>query len=179
MTVRAQTPPSVLAVLAATMLLQSVAAMCLTALPAVAPAVAADLAVSPVYIGVFIALVYAAGMFTSLASGALVARLGALRVCQLGLLSCAAGLALCVIPHPAAAACGALFMGLGYGPITPAGSHLLARGDAARMSLVFSIKQTGVPLEERWPAPSFPALRWRCPGKARSLPWQWRAWPAA
>jgi MFS family permease len=42
---------------------------------------------------------------------------------------------------------GAVLIGLGYGPITPASSHLLARTTPKhQMSLVFSIKQTGVPL---------------------------------
>jgi predicted MFS family arabinose efflux permease len=42
---------------------------------------------------------------------------------------------------------GALLVGIGYGPITPASSHLLSRTTPAhRMSLVFSVKQTGVPL---------------------------------
>jgi len=40
----------------------------------------------------------------------------------------------------------AVVLGLGYGPITPASSHLLARtASPARMGLTFSIKQTGVP----------------------------------
>ena len=37
-------------------------------------------------------------------------------------------------------------LGLGYGPITPASSHVLVRtAPPARMALTFSIKQTGVP----------------------------------
>ena len=39
-----------------------------------------------------------------------------------------------------------LVIGLGYGPITPASSHILARtAPPSRMALTFSIKQTGVP----------------------------------
>jgi MFS family permease len=39
-----------------------------------------------------------------------------------------------------------LVIGLGYGPITPASSHVLARtAPPSRMALTFSIKQTGVP----------------------------------
>jgi MFS family permease len=46
-----------------------------------------------------------------------------------------------------AIALGALLVGFGYGPVTPASSHLLARTTPVhRMSLVFSVKQTGVPL---------------------------------
>ncbi len=40
----------------------------------------------------------------------------------------------------------AIVIGLGYGPITPASSHVLARTTPpSRMALTFSIKQTGVP----------------------------------
>jgi MFS family permease len=73
--------------------------------------------------------------------------MGAIRVSQWGLVLCAVGLALCAVPWLPAMVLGAVFIGLGYGPITPASSHLLARTTPkAQMSLVFSIKQTGVPL---------------------------------
>jgi MFS family permease len=42
---------------------------------------------------------------------------------------------------------GAVLLGLGYGPVTPASSHLLIRQTPPeRRALVFSIKQTGVPV---------------------------------
>jgi len=41
---------------------------------------------------------------------------------------------------------GTLIMGIGYGPVTPASSHLLVRTKPySMMSIVFSIKQPGVP----------------------------------
>ena len=125
---------------------QSMVAMALLTLPAMAPAAAQALGVSPALVGVYVALCYLAAMLASLASGALVRRLGAIRVSQYGLLACAAGLLLCALPWLPAVALGALVIGAGYGPITPASSHLLARTTPAhRMALVFSIKQTGVP----------------------------------
>ena len=40
----------------------------------------------------------------------------------------------------------AVAIGVGYGPITPASSHVLAKTTPReRMALMFSIKQTGVP----------------------------------
>src|SRR5690606_25569386 len=52
-----------------------------------------------------------------------------------------------LIPAVWAVAFGAVLIGVGYGPITPASSHLLAATTPAhRARLVFSIKQTGVPL---------------------------------
>jgi len=95
----------------------------------------------------YVALAYVGAIVASLGAGAAIVRLGAIRVSQLGLLVCAAGLVLAGVGHVAGAAAGALLIGLGYGPITPASSHLLALTTPAhRMSLVFSIKQTGVPL---------------------------------
>jgi predicted MFS family arabinose efflux permease len=64
-------------------------------------------------------------------------------------------------------AIGAVLIGLGYGPITPASSHLLTRTTPAhRMSLVFSIKQTGVPLGVAMAGGIAPSLQqwwgWQC-----------------
>jgi MFS family permease len=133
--------------LCVTLAVQALVAMALLTLPVMAPAVAGALGISATYIGVYVAVVYAGAMLASLASGPAVARFGAIRVSQVGLTLCAAGLVLCVVPNVLAMAAGAALVGLGYGPITPASSHLLARTTPAhRMSLVFSIKQTGVPL---------------------------------
>ena len=133
--------------LAITLAIQATVAMALLTIPAMAPRVAEALAVSATYVGLYIALAYAGAMAASLASGAVVARWGSIRVSQAGLLLCAIGLALSAVPAVWAVAAGALLVGLGYGPVTPASSHLLARTTAAnRMSLVFSVKQTGVPL---------------------------------
>lgn len=140
-------PPGPWLSLAITLAVQALVSMALLTLPVMAPVAAPALGVSPALVGVYVALVYAGAMGASLAAGAGVARLGAIRVSQLGLLLCAAGLALCALPSLWACAAGAVLIGLGYGPITPASSHLLSRSTPAhRMSVVFSIKQTGVPL---------------------------------
>jgi MFS family permease len=140
-------PVSATVVLIATLTVQSLVAMCLLTLPVVAPTVAQALQISTVYLGLYIAFAYAGAMAASLLSGGVVRRYGAIRASQLGLVLCAVGVALCAIESPIAAGLGAVFVGLGYGPITPASSHLLARSTPAhRMSFVFSIKQTGVPL---------------------------------
>ncbi|MFA5663050.1 MFS transporter [Castellaniella sp.] len=136
-----------LIVLLATLAVQSLVAMCLLTLPVVAPVVARSLGVSPVHVGLYVALAYAAAMASSLVSGGLVRRYGAIRASQAGLVLCACGLLVSLVPHVAVTALGALLIGVGYGPITPASSHLLIRSTPAhRLSFVFSIKQTGVPL---------------------------------
>ncbi len=130
-----------------TLTIQAMVSMALLTLPVMAPVVALALGVSTSYTGLYVAVVYVGAMASSLAAGAAVARFGAIRVSQAGLLLCALGLALCAIPFVPAIALGALLIGLGYGPITPASSHLLALTTPAnRLSLVFSLKQTGVPL---------------------------------
>ena len=130
-----------------TLAIQAMVAMALLTLPAIAPKVAADVGLSAAFIGLYIALAYAGAMVASLASGAAVARYGPIRVSQASLLLCAAGLALSTAAAVPALALGAVLVGVGYGPVTPASSHLLARTTPPhRMSLVFSVKQTGVPL---------------------------------
>ena len=142
----APTPPSAWWSLTVTTAIQAMVSMALLTLPAMAPAVARALSVPSTLVGAYVALCYFAAMLSSLVGGTLVRRLGAIRVSQLGLGLCAVGLALCALPWLPAVALGALCIGAGYGPITPASSHLLALTTPAhRMSLVFSIKQTGVP----------------------------------
>jgi MFS family permease len=130
-----------------TLVIQAMVAMALLSLPVVAPVVAQTLQVSPALVGLYVSVTYAGAMVATLMGGATVARMGAIRVSQWGLVLCAVGLLLCAVPWLPAMVLGAVLIGLGYGPITPASSHLLARTTPAhQMSLVFSIKQTGVPL---------------------------------
>lgn len=136
-----------IAALAITLAIQVLATMAALTVPVLAPAAAADTGMPATLVGVFIALVYAAAMLSTLASGNLVARYGAIRVSQVCLLLCGAGLALAAGGSAASMAASALLIGCGYGPVTPASSHILARSTPAhRMGLTFSLKQTGVPL---------------------------------
>ncbi len=130
-----------------TLVIQAMVAMALLSLPVVAPVVAQTLQVSPALVGLYVSVTYAGAMVATLMGGATVARMGAIRVSQWGLVLCALGLILCAVPWLPSMVLGAVLIGLGYGPITPASSHLLARTTPKhQMSLVFSIKQTGVPL---------------------------------
>jgi MFS family permease len=146
--------------LALTLAIQALVSMAVLTVPAMAPAMAESLRVSPTLIGAYVAILYVGAMLASLLAGPLVLRYGAIRVSQWGLLLCAAGLGLlAVAPGLFASAVGAVLVGLGYGPITPASSHLLARTTPAhRMSLVFSVKQTGVPVGGAMAGAFVPAL---------------------
>jgi len=136
-----------LAPLLVTLTIQVMAALSMMTVPVLATNAAADVGVSATYIGLFVALVYLGAMISSVAGGALVLRFGAIRVSQACLLLCAAGLAIAMLALPAAMAVAALVIGCGYGPITPASSHVLAKSTPPHLTgLVFSLKQTGVPL---------------------------------
>lgn len=130
-----------------TLAVQVLVALAVITVPVLAPVAAARTGVSAGYVGLFIGLVYGAGMVATVAAGAFVRRFGAVRVSQFGLLACALGLSFTALGTPAAFAFGALLIGIGYAPTTPASSHILARSTPAhRMALVFSLKQSGVPV---------------------------------
>lgn len=151
----------------ATLFIQAMVAMALLTLPVMAPVAAKALEVSPALVGVYVAITYAGAMFASLTSGTTVSRLGPIRVSQWGLVLCAAGLCLCAVPWLPAIGLGALLIGLGYGPITPASSQILARTTPPeQMALVFSIKQTGVPVGAMMAGAIVPTLM-------MGIGWQW------
>ena len=134
-------------VLLATLTIQALVAMALLTLPVMAPVVARSVGVPTTWVGGFVGVVYSAAMLASLLGGGAVRRWGAVRLSQVGLACSTIGLCLCAIPHPVVMFLGAIFVGLGYGPITPASSHLLIKTTPrSQLSLVFSVKQTGVPL---------------------------------
>ncbi len=130
-----------------TLAIQAIASMGILTLPVLAPLIGPAVGLSAAYVGYYIGIVYVGAMLGSLASGTFVPRWGAIRVSQVGLVLAAVGLVLSGTGMVGAMALGALLLGVGYGPITPASSHLLARTSSGRnMALIFSLKQTGVPL---------------------------------
>lgn len=145
---------SIVLPLAITFAVQAAVSVALYGAPVIAPAAAGGLGVAPAAIGYFISMAYIGSMIGSVCAGAAVSRLGPIRVSQVGLASCFIGMAL------AAAAPGlpgreaplgllmlaALCVGLGYGPAVPASSAMLARAaPPGLVTLIFAIKQTGVP----------------------------------
>lgn len=143
------------------------------AVPVLAVPLAADLGVSPAWIGVYVSLTYLSGMTSALLSGPFVLRYGAIRVCQGCLLIAALSLALLTAAWLPAAIFSALVMGVGYGPITPASSHILSSQTPPRlMPLVFSLKQTGVPLGGMLAGVAVPPL-------VLLAGWQGAAWAVA
>jgi MFS family permease len=135
--------------LTATLAIQIYVSLAATATAVLAPEIAQSFAVEPRWIGVFIGLLYAGAMFASLASGPFIERFGAIRVSQACVALCVAGTVAIATASAHALpllAMAALTIGIGYGPITPASSHVLIRtAPPERIALTFSIKQTGVP----------------------------------
>lgn len=136
--------------LASTLAIQIYTSFASSATAVLAPVIAPALHIAPKWIGAFIGLVYAGAMAGSVACGGFIERYGAIRVSQTAVVVCALGvLGIALVPADSLAllAVAPIVIGLGYGPITPASSQLLARtAPPSRMALTFSIKQTGVPI---------------------------------
>jgi MFS family permease len=139
--------PSSFIPLIATLAIQMLTALAMLAMPVLAPAAAPDIGVPPTYVGVFVGLAYLGAISSSLLSGGFVRRFGPIRISQISLVTCAAGLLVLLTASPWLMVLSALMIGVGYGPITPASSHVLIRTTPRHLlSLIFSVKQTGVPL---------------------------------
>jgi predicted MFS family arabinose efflux permease len=127
-------------------IVQTMITMAGFSVPVFAVPMAHDLGIAPGTVGFYMSAVFSAAMVGAILGGHGVRRFGAIRMVQIALASAALALStlswgalLLIVPA-------AMFMGLAYGPGTPASSHILARTTPPRlMPLVFSIKQTGVP----------------------------------
>jgi len=139
--------PSAAAVVAVTTIVQIVVTMCSVIPAAIAPELARAFAVPASLIGVQVSLIYLGAMATSLVSGVLIRRWGALRTSQAALVLSGVGVTLMAAPSLLVFAVGSVLTGFGYGLTNPAASHLLMRVTQPKTrNLVFSLKQTGVPL---------------------------------
>jgi len=132
--------------LAVTFAVQALVAFAVYCAPVMAPVAGPALGFSASAVGYYIAVTYFGSMIGSAAAGGWVARFGPIRVSQAGLALALCGLALAASGWPPLVMLGGFVVGLGYGPTTPASSVILVRSAPPSMfSLVFSIKQTGVP----------------------------------
>ena len=130
-----------------TLAVQSMVSMVAVTIPVLAPNAAEDIRISATYAGVFVSLIYVGSMLSSLWSGNFIHRFGALRVSEVCLALAGLGLVCTSLSSIPALVVSAFVIGLGYGPVTPASSHILARTTPPHMrSFIFSMKQTGVPI---------------------------------
>ena len=127
--------------------MQAASALAYLTLPVIAVRAAESFHVSAGLIGVYTGLAFLGSAIATLVTAGISPRIGAVRMCQWASAANVAGL-LCLLPaEPLLLPVAALLVGAGYGPMNPAGSFLLARVvPKQRLSLVFSIKQTCVPI---------------------------------
>ncbi len=130
-----------------TTLVQALASMIVIIPASVAPEFARTLDVEASLIGLQISFVYVGAMVTSTFGGTIVKRWGPLRCLQTSLAFVSCGCALTAVPMIGVIAVGAVFIGFGYGLTNPPAAHVLMKvTKPANRNLIFSIKQTGVPL---------------------------------
>jgi predicted MFS family arabinose efflux permease len=132
---------------ALTLMVQAAVSGSVVAIPILMPVATGELNLPASYVGIFMSMIYLGSTVVAPVSGYFIDRFGPIRVSQICIGLCALGLAAVSVPAIPLMMVGAFFMGTGHGPVTPASSHLLARTTPPSIiSLVFSIKQTGVPI---------------------------------
>jgi MFS family permease len=146
---------------------QTAGTMATMMLPAVAPKVAQTYGVDSSLIGYQISVMAAAMIVSLVFGGNLSVRWGACRVTQAGVALLSAGCLIATFPHVAFLFVAGVSLGFGYGLLSPSASHLLMRfTPAKRRNLIFSLKQSGVPLGGIGAALITPAV-------ALAYGWQW------
>lgn len=134
-------------VVVAMLVAQTIVSMGMLTMPAIAPVLARSFGVDASAIGYQVSIVYAGAMASAALGGSIVRRIGAGRTTQAALAAVAIGVALATSANIAALMVASVLIGLGYGLSNPAASELLVRYTPAnRRNLIFSLKQTGVPL---------------------------------
>ncbi len=132
---------------ASMMAIQIMISLSVVSLSVMMPAVAHDLAIDAKLIGIFTAITYGVAAGVALMAAGPIVRLGAVRICQAALLMAAVGLAVNSLALVGATFVAVLFIGVAQGPINPSSAHVLAqRVPREYFGMVFSLKQTGVPL---------------------------------
>jgi len=133
--------------LAAAVLMQTLCAFLTRLFPVLGPALTEAASVPPEFIGYLAALNSLGAIWYLVAGGDLLTKLGPLRSMQLGAVVGLVGLLLALAGDWPALMLAAILIGVGYGSTPAAGSEVLNEYAPARhRSLVFSIKQSGVPL---------------------------------
>lgn len=134
-------------VLASTTLVQAFCSAAMLAVPTLAPQLAESLDLPIALIGLQMSVLYGIAMLVSAQAGAWVKRKGGCRISQHAMLLVVLGCLMIAGSSPLTLLLGTVALGLSYGLTNPAAAHLLTRFTTPhRRNMVFSIKQTGVPL---------------------------------
>jgi MFS family permease len=133
--------------LAVTLLMQTESAFLTRMIPVIGPVLTEAAQVTPEQIGYIASMGSLGTMWFLMAGGAMLKRLGPVRLLQLGALVGAAATLLVTIGIWPVMMAASLLIGVGYGPSPPAGSDILARtAPKGARALIFSVKQSAVPL---------------------------------
>lgn len=133
--------------LIATLIVQTVSSFASLAVPLLGPPLMARAGLPPESIGLVSAMTSAGICWCLACGGLMLGHHGPVRTLQIGLGCMAAGLFMLSQPLGLLGLLGALAVGFGTGHNTPAGSQILIRAAPPRhRTLIFSIKQAGVPL---------------------------------
>ena len=162
-------PPrsTVIAVVAVTTAALAGAVMSSGVFPVIAPRLAHDLGVPARLVGYQVSITYGMAMLTALGLSGLIARHGACRMSQVGLALCVAAMLLTMTSSLAAIVIASMLAGAGISVMNPAAAHLLYRfSPPQHRNLIFSIKQTGVPL-------GWLLIALIAPGITLALGWRW------
>ena len=139
--------PTVAVVVMATTAAQIASAMGIAIFPVMAPHLALMLGVDASYVGYQISLLFGAAMLASGAVGTVVLRWGACRAMQVALWLSAIGMIAALAGKLWVMPLAALCIGTSNALAAAGAAHLLFRfGPPRHRNLIFSIKQTGVPL---------------------------------
>ena len=112
----------------------------------IAPAIFDDLLINPSWLGVYVGIIAIVALTVQAGCGSFIIRYGSLRVSQISLFCTGIGLALAAPGFTYLMILSAVAIGASASS-TPASSHLLGRYSPTQYApLVFSIKQTAVPL---------------------------------
>ena len=136
-----------------------------------ATAIAGDLSVSATYIGYQISIAYFAATLCTLFSGGITRRLGAVSCLAVAMACVAMGAMVTTLLQLTGMFVGSIIMGIGFGLIPASASQvLIAVSEEKNRALIFSIKQSGIPVGGMMSALTTPLFievwDWRAAGYA-------------
>ncbi len=135
--------------------------------PVIAPQLAIRLGVDASLVGYQMSLLFGSAMAVSPVVGTAVLRWGACRVMQIALGSCVMGMCLALVGNLYFIALSSVLVGASAALVAAGAAHLLFRFTAPQhINLLFSIKQTGVPL-------GWATIALLAPSITLSVGWRW------
>ena len=159
--------PAVVTVVTATTAALASVAMSSGIFAVIAPSLARDLGVPAWLVGYQVSITYGTAMLTTLLFSSLIARHGACRMTQIGLALCIAAMLLTMTSSLTVIVIASILVGAGTSVMNPAAAHLLYRfSPPHHRNLIFSIKQTGVPL-------GWLVIALTAPGITLAFGWRW------